>query len=101
MAATILNISEIVSDPNVRGGRPVIAGTTLRVSDVAAHYVYGGYTAEEMAVGFQLSLGQIHAALAYYHLHKDEIDNEIRANADEADMWLQEIRRQGRLITRE
>jgi uncharacterized protein (DUF433 family) len=79
----------------------VIAGTTLRVSDVAAHYVYGGYTAEEMAVGFQLSLGQIHAALAYYHLHKDEIDNEIRANADEADTLLQEIRRQGRLITRE
>jgi uncharacterized protein (DUF433 family) len=101
MAATVLHISEIVSDPKIRGGRPIIAGTTLRVSDVAAHYVYGGFTAEDMSVGFQLTLGQVHAALAYYHLNKPEIDAEIRANNEEAEKLLQEIKRQGRLITLE
>lgn len=101
MEPTILSISEIVSDPKIRGGRPIIAGTTLRVSDVASHYVFGGFTPEEMAVGFQLSLGQIHAALAYYHLHKAEIDEEIRANAEEAEQLLTQIKKQGRLITLE
>jgi hypothetical protein len=36
---TILSIDLIVSDPNVRSGRPIIAGTTLRVQDVVAGYV--------------------------------------------------------------
>jgi uncharacterized protein (DUF433 family) len=98
MAVTILHIDAIVSDPAVRGGRPVIAGTTLRVSDLAAHYVYGGMAAEELAVNFGLSLGQVHAGLAYYHLNKDAIDAEMRANAAEADDLLAEIRKAGRIV---
>jgi uncharacterized protein (DUF433 family) len=95
---TVLNITEIISDPAVRGGRPIIAGTTLRVSDVVAYYVYAGRTPEELAVGFSLDMGQVFAALAYYHLHKTDIDAEMRQNAAEADHWMNEAAKQARLI---
>lgn len=95
---TVLNISEIVSDPAVRGGQPIIAGTRLRVSDIVAYYVHAGRTPEELAVGFSLELGQVLAALAYYHLHKAQIDAEMRANADEAEKWMNQAAKQGRLI---
>ena len=94
---TILNISEIVSDPKIRGGRPVIAGTGLRVSDIVAHHLYGDkLSAEEIANQFKLNMGQVHAALAYYYLHQAEIDAEMRRNAEEAQMLLAELIKQGK-----
>jgi uncharacterized protein (DUF433 family) len=98
MAATVLSIDAIISDPAIRGGRPIIAGTSLRVIDLAAYYRYGGQTPEELAVGFALSLGQVHAALAYYHLHKEALDGEMRADAELAEQRMHELARQGRLI---
>src|SRR5688572_8071417 len=96
---TILPIETIVSDPEIRGGRPIIAGTTLCVSDIAAWHTFGGQSAEELAVNFHLDMAQIYAALSYYYAHKRDIDNEIRSNSDEAEKWLQELRKQGKLIT--
>jgi uncharacterized protein (DUF433 family) len=97
MAATILNISEIVSDPKIRSGRPVIAGTGLCVSDIVINHFYNNETPEDIAVGFRLSLGQVYAALAYYHLHKDEIDEEIRRGDEEAKQLIAELEKQGKL----
>lgn len=99
--ATVLHIDEIVSDPAIRGGRPIIAGTTLRVSDVATWHIWGKQTPEELAVNFRLRMDQVHAALSYYFGHRDEIDQEIRANAAEAEKYLDELRQQGHLITLE
>ena len=75
-------IDLIVSDPQVRGGRPVIAGTGICVSDIAAATVYHQQTPDEIALGYKLSLAQVHAALAYYYQHKAEIDDEIRQRAE-------------------
>ena len=97
MEATVLNIGEIISNPHVRSGRPVIAGTTLCVSDVVMNYVYGHDTAEDIAVGFGLSLGQVYAALAYYHLYKDDIDEEIRRRAEETKSLVEDLEKQGKL----
>ncbi|NOG51891.1 MAG: DUF433 domain-containing protein [Chloroflexi bacterium] len=36
----ILPIEMIVSNPTVRGGRPIIVGTRVRVQDVAAAHVF-------------------------------------------------------------
>ncbi len=82
MAATILAINLIVSDPNVRSGRPVIAGTGICVSDIATAMIFQRQNPDEIAVGFRLSLAQVHAALAYYYDHKAEIDGEIRQRAE-------------------
>ena len=82
MSTTTLAIDLIVSDPQVRGGRPVIAGTGICVSDIAAATVYHQQTPDEIALGYKLSLAQVHAALAYYYQHKAEIDDEIRQRAE-------------------
>ena len=59
-------------------GRPVIAGTGICVSDIAATMIFHKQDPDEIAAGFELDLAQVHAALAYYYSHKDEIDAEIR-----------------------
>lgn len=88
---TVLSIDTIVSDPGIRGGRPIIAGTTLRVQDVAAHHIFHHYTPDELAHQLQISLAQVHAALAYYYAHRDEIDAQIR----EDDRLIQEAKDKG------
>lgn len=84
---TPLLITGLVSDPDLRGGQPLIAGTALRVLDLAAFY----YQSEQLpppalAEYFQLSLDVVYAALAYYHQHKAAMDAQIQQEADKA--WL-------------
>jgi uncharacterized protein (DUF433 family) len=81
-ATTVLSIDTIVSNPKIRNGRPIIAGTTLPVQDVAAHHIYRHYTPEELAKQLQISLAQVHAALAYYFEHQDEIDAQMEADLE-------------------
>jgi uncharacterized protein (DUF433 family) len=97
MAATILSIDTIVSDPNIRGGRPSIAGRSVTVSDLVARYVRWSTSPEELAMQFQLTLGQVHAALAYYFLHKSTIDEEMRRDQALADRLKEELDQQGKL----
>ncbi len=76
--ATVLSINLIASDPQVRGGRPCIAGTGIRVSDVAIATVFHNQSPDEIAASYALTLAQVHAALAYYYEHKAEIDEDVR-----------------------
>jgi uncharacterized protein (DUF433 family) len=98
MVATILSIDTIVSDPKIRGGRPIIAGTGIRVIDVVAGHVYKQYTPEETAVNYNLSVGQVYAALAYYYMHKAEIDADMREDAERAEKLIAELEQQGKVI---
>ncbi len=74
---TVESINLIFRDPQIRGGRPCIIGTGLRVSDIVVAMRYHDRSPEQMAEGFQVSLAEVHAALAYYNLHKDDIDADI------------------------
>ncbi len=98
MVATVLSIDTIVSDPKIRGGRPIIAGTGIRVIDIVAGHVYKQYTPEEMAVGYDLLVGQVYAALAYYYMHKAEIDQDMREDAARAEKLIEELDKQGKVI---
>ncbi|HXG31898.1 MAG TPA: DUF433 domain-containing protein [Bryobacteraceae bacterium] len=63
--------------PEIRGGRPCIAGTGVSVRRVAQWHNMG-YTPEEIANNFgHLSLAQVHAALAYYYANKAESDADL------------------------
>ncbi len=83
-AATIHSIDLITSNPNVRGGRPVVRGTTIPVADIAIVKIYHRQDADGLAEWFDLSLAQVYAALAYYYEHQDEIDADIRVRREEA-----------------
>jgi uncharacterized protein (DUF433 family) len=94
----VYSIDTIVSDSDIRGGQPIIAGTGVRVSDLVASYLYRGLSADELAVNFALDLGQVYAALAYYYQHKGEIDAQMREEAADAQRLLTEFDARGKLI---
>lgn len=72
----------LVQTPDVCGGRIRIDGTRITVSRIATLYKQG-LTAEEIATTYShLSLGQVYAALAYYHANLAEIEAEL-TEADE------------------
>ena len=73
----------IVSTPELRGGRPIIANTGVTVRTIAGHYKLG-LTAEEIAGEMNLKLAGVYAALAYYHLNRAEIEADIQSNSEEA-----------------
>ncbi|MCL4237876.1 MAG: DUF433 domain-containing protein [Anaerolineae bacterium] len=85
--ATIHSINLIASDPDVRGGRLCIAGTGVRVSDVAMVMLFHTDSPGEIAAWFGLPLAQIRAALAYYYEHKAEIDADIREQITKAEEY--------------
>lgn len=59
-------------------GVPYIVGTTMKVVELAGEMFAFGWSPEELL--FQhpyLTLGQIHAALAYYWDHTEELDKDM------------------------
>jgi uncharacterized protein (DUF433 family) len=69
----------IESTPGVCGGKPRLAGSRIRVQDVAAWYEVLGLSPDEIVAEHPgLSLGAVHAALAYYYDHRDAIHRDFR-----------------------
>ena len=75
----------IVRTPDVRGGRPCIAGTGVTVQRIVGWYKLG-LSPDEIAeeIG-HLTLAQVHAALlAYYQTNREEIESAIAVDEAEA-----------------
>ncbi len=83
--STITDIGTLITrNPAIHRGTPIIAGTGVTVRRIAILYKQG-YTAEEIARELEtVTLGQVYAALTYYHVNRQEIDAEITAQANEA-----------------
>jgi uncharacterized protein (DUF433 family) len=61
-------------DASIRGGKPRIANTRLAVSDVVLMHLHLGQSLEQIAGHCDVSLASLHAAMAYYYDHREEID---------------------------
>jgi uncharacterized protein (DUF433 family) len=82
----------IVHTADIRGGRPRIAGTGVTVQRIVSWYKLG-LSPEEIADELgHLSLAQVHAALAYYHANREEIESAIAGEKAEADASEQRYR---------
>ena len=84
--STAVDIGQfITSSPEIRGGRPCVAGTGVTVRRIVGWYQLG-LAPEEIAdrIG-HLSLSQVYAALAYYFANRDDIDADIAAEEAEAE----------------
>lgn len=58
----------VSSTPGVRGGKPCVAGTRIRVWDVAS-LAQSGSSPDEILIHYpSLTLADIHASLAYYYI---------------------------------
>ena len=78
--------------PGIAGGKPRIAGHRITVQNIAIWHERMGLSADEIATSYDLSLGQVYAALAYYYDNREEIDLSIME--DEA--FIDELRRAGK-----
>ena len=75
----------IVRSPEIRGGRPRIAGTGVTVRRIVGWYKLG-LSPEEISTEIpHLSLAQVYAALAYYHANREEIEADMAAEEAEAE----------------
>ena len=79
-----LTYPHIVSTKGVCGGKARIDGTRVRVMDVVALHLQGLFPAEILDAYPDLTLAQIHSALAYYYDNKMEADADF-ARAHEAE----------------
>jgi uncharacterized protein (DUF433 family) len=85
--ATIIT-DRITKTPDVCGGKACIAGHRIRVMDIVIRHEDLGLNPDEIVAAYPgLSLSDVHAALAYYFDHVDEIRNDIRLNADIAEQF--------------
>ena len=72
----------IEKKPGVCGGKACVAGTRIRVQDVYVWHELRGQSPDEIVTNFpQLTLADVHAALAYYWDNTQEIQQEM-AQAD-------------------
>ena len=77
--------SLLVQRPDVRHGRPCVAGTGISVHRIAILYRLG-HSPEEIVRKYEhLDVAGVYAALAYYHANRAEVDAEIAADESEAD----------------
>lgn len=72
----------IETTPGVCGSKPRIAGRRISVANIAIWHERMGLSADDIADQYELTLAQVHAALAYYWENREEIDQTIRADEE-------------------
>jgi uncharacterized protein (DUF433 family) len=77
--------------PGVRGGRPCVAGTGVSVMRIAGWYKQG-WIPEDIARRLELTLAQVHAALAYYHANQEEIEADLASETAEYERLKKELK---------
>jgi len=81
--------------PGVCGGRPRLVGRRIRVQDIVFTHEGMGLSPDEIVSQLPgVSLGDVYAALAYYHDHFEEIRREM--DEDEAFAAAMELEMQSR-----
>ncbi|MEB3231092.1 MAG: DUF433 domain-containing protein [Leptolyngbyaceae bacterium] len=79
MTTTIFEYIQIT--PGTCGGKPRIAGHRIRVQDIVIWYEYLKMSPDEIIDHYpSITLADVHAALAYYYDHLNEIRQDIRAS---------------------
>ena len=78
--------------PGICGGRPRIAGHRIRVQDIVIWHERLGYSPDEIVSRYpQLTLADVYAALAYYHDHRNEIEEHIQEGVELASLLQRQI----------
>ncbi|MEP7284402.1 MAG: DUF433 domain-containing protein [Chloroflexota bacterium] len=86
---TTYSIDYIVSDPIKRRGRPRINDTGITVHNIAEDY-NSGMSVQQIVEAFELTPGQVHAALSYYFDHQAEIDQDLLDDQKQTETYIAE-----------
>jgi uncharacterized protein (DUF433 family) len=69
---------KIVQKEEHSNGAPTLEGTGIRVVDIAVAYEHSGYDPDEITQLYpDLSLSDVHTALAYYYENIDELRTDV------------------------
>jgi uncharacterized protein (DUF433 family) len=83
---SMLTTDRIRRTPDVCGGKACIAGHRVRVTDIVTWHEHQGMSPDEIVSHCpSISLADVHAALAYYFDHLEEIQAEMRAEREFAE----------------
>lgn len=75
--------AHIEKAPDICGGKARITGSRITVQDIHIWAELEGRTPAEIVHDFpQLSIADVHAALAYFHDHREEIQAEMRRDEE-------------------
>lgn len=67
-------MTEIVTTEDVLGGEPRLEGRRISVLQVTDMVLDAGHSPEYVADQLDISLAEVHTALAYYYEHPDEME---------------------------
>lgn len=79
-AKASVSYPHVTKTPGVCGGKACIDGARIRVNNVVFLHKDGANDAKILEAYPELTLAQIHAALAYYYANREEIDAELAAD---------------------
>lgn len=96
-AAFNVTAAHITQTPDVRGGKPCIAGRGIKVQNVYIWHEHLGMSADEIVSAYRLSLVQVYAALTYAFEHL----NEIRADILESEQIAEAVKKQNPSLIQE
>lgn len=69
--------------PGICGGKPRIAGHRIKVQDIVIWHERMGMSPDEIIYHHpSITLGDVYAALTYYHDHREEIRKQIEEGED-------------------
>lgn len=79
MVATRADRLQIIRDPDIQGGEPIIRGTRVPIRSIilALQDDYPG-DLPAVAEAYRVSLGAVEAAVDYYRSHQAEIDRIVQ-----------------------
>jgi uncharacterized protein (DUF433 family) len=83
--------------PGYSGGEPHIKDRRIKVRHIAVWHERMGMSPDKIADEYDLGLADIHAALAYYFDHREEIDQAII----DGDRFAEEMRKASPSLLRE
>jgi len=74
---------QIVRTPGTSGGRARLDVHRVRVMDIVLQYEQQGLSPDEIVLQLpSLRLAEVHAALAYFYDHREEVEADIREDAE-------------------
>ena len=81
-----VEIQHVTKTPGVCGGKACIAGHRIRVMDIVVWHEMRGYSPDEIVDMFPgITLADVHAALAYYFDHRQEIEADFKRDEELAE----------------
>ena len=80
----------ITSHSGIAGGVPILEGTRITVRCIAGYYQLGMDVDEILFSLSHLTTSQVHAALAYYFDHQEEIERDLEESSD-VEYWKTQV----------